>query len=569
MYGTTVNRLSFRLFALLAIALFPLGVIAVYQTDQVLSETENLRRNALFFETTSTARDERELIQQTLGSAEGLAALSVLDNAPACRQIMRDFAENNAHIAFAGYTNISGIMECGSSGDEVRDFRGLERLERALAADGPSVYVAPIGSVTHQPVLVVNHPVYTDRALSGIVSLSVPLRLTNQPLTSPRYDHELRFVTFTDDGQIISASGGRENAKNVLPQEFNTENLSRQVGTTFTGINGRGEERIYAVASIFEDQVSVIASWPARSSIWGGALSYYILNLLFPFAIWAAGLAFAWYELRRVVIRHVRDLRSAMRRFALGQRDGFPLKLQSPPEEFAEAERAFNRMAIIIAESEARQDKDLKDKEVLLKEVHHRVKNNLQMIASIMNMQLRSARTPEAKFMLSSLQRRVNGLAMLHRTLYTTPDLLTIEANELLEAVITDIATMMTVPGINIEREIDTLPLYPDQAVPLSMLLAEALTNALKYVGAEADRQPEIRVILKEQQDGRYRLSVMNSKGPVMPQPIPDVETVSGLGTKLMKAFVSQLGGEQEITEDDTTYRLDIVFERKDFEATT
>ncbi|KRS12746.1 hypothetical protein XM53_09165 [Roseovarius atlanticus] len=563
-----VNRLSFRLFALMALALFPLGVIAVYQTDQVLDETENLRLNALFFETTSAARDERELIQQTLGSAEGLAALSILDDAPACREVMREFAESNAHIAFAGYTKMSGMMECSSDSDEVRDFSKLERLQRALNADGPSVYVAALGSVTQQPVLVVNHPVYIDRSLAGVVSLSVPLRMTYQPLTSRRFDHELRFVTFTRDGQVVSASGGRENAEDILPRLIAPQDLNRQVGTTFTGVNGLGEERIYAVASIFQDQVSVIASWPARASAWGGgALSYYVLNLLFPLAIWAAGLAFAWYELRRVVIRHVRDLRSAMRRFALGQRDGFPLRLQNPPEEFAEAERAFNRMAIIIAESEARQDKDLKDKEVLLKEVHHRVKNNLQMIASIMNMQLRSAKTPEAKFMLASLQRRVNGLAMLHRTLYTTPDLLTIEANELLEAVVTDISTMMTVPGIEIERDIDTLPLYPDQAVPLSMLLAEALTNALKYAGADQGEKPSVKVTLKEQDDGRYRLSVTNSKGPVRPQPIPDVETVSGLGTKLMQAFVSQLEGEQQVTDDDTHYALHVVFERKDFEA--
>lgn len=224
-------------------------------------------------------------------------------------------------------------------------------------------------------------------------------------------------------------------------------------------------------------------------------------------------------------------------------------------------------MAIIIAESEARQDKDLKDKEVLLKEVHHRVKNNLQMIASIMNMQLRSAKTPEAKFMLASLQRRVNGLAMLHRTLYTTPDLLTIEANELLEAVVTDISTMMTVPGVVIERDLDALPLYPDQAVPLSMLLAEALTNALKYVGAKEDETPSVRVTLKEQSGGQYQLSVTNSKGPVMLRPLPEVETISGLGTKLMQAFVSQLEGEQKVTEDEYHYGLHVVFERKDFEA--
>ena len=549
----------------MTLALFPLGVIAVYQTDKVLDETERLRRNALFFETSSAARDERELIQQTLGSAHGLAALSILDDTPTCRRVMRDFADTNAHIAFAGYIPVDGFMECGSQGDAM-DLSDSDRVRKALKAGGPSVDVSPNGAVTQQPVLLVFHPTYTDRELSGVVALSVPLRLAERDLKSRLFQHELRVVTFTNQGQVISATGGRDAADTILPSDYSLEDLKQRVGTTFSGTTQSGEKRIFAVAGIFQDQVSVIASWPATTTAWGGAVSQYAANLLFPFLIWALGLGVAFFELRRVVIRHVRELRSAMRKFALGQRDGFPLQLKNPPEEFAEAERAFNRMAILINESETRQAKDLKDKEVLLREVHHRVKNNLQMIASIMNMQSRSAQTPEAKFMLASLQRRVNGLAMLHRTLYTTPDLLTIEADDLLEAVVKDISTMMTVPGLKIERDIAPLPLYPDQAVPLSMLLAEALTNTMKYVGAKEGEKPYIRVTLTQEEDDRYKLSVINSKGPVMPQSVPD-DGSSGLGTKLMQAFVSQLEGEQSTIEDETSFALHVLFEQKEFEA--
>ncbi|MEO1138175.1 MAG: sensor histidine kinase [Pseudomonadota bacterium] len=548
----------------MTLALFPLGIIAIYQTAQVIGETEQLRRAALFFETTAAARDERELIQKALGAAQGLSTLVAVQDIDQCRKTMEEYVKSDAYTVFAGYVQVSGVMECGSSGDPI-DFSGTESLKNAIAADGPSVEINLAGVISGKAVLLVNHPVYDDGELVGFVSMSVPLRIANILAQTTGPDDDLKIVTTTHSGEVITATGGRMMAEDILPRDISLENMLIRTGQTFEAVSGSGARKIYAVAEIVERQVSVIGSLPLEKRFIGGFASQQAAALLFPFLIWACGLAVAYFGLQRMVLRHLRDLRSAMRKFALGEREGFPLHLTAPPEEFAEAERAFNRMAVIIADSEARQTEDLKDKEVLLKEVHHRVKNNLQLIASIMNMQLRIAQTDEAKSVLASLQRRVNGLAMLHRTLYSTPDLTTISSADLLEAVVKDISSIIPVDDLTIERDLDEIALYPDQAVPLSMILSEALTNALKYVSANAGERPWIRVSLKHEHDAHFTLSVENSKGPRAITPLPD-DTSGGLGTKLMTAFVSQLNADQNVSETDDRYGLYVAFEQRDFQ---
>ena len=121
---------------------------------------------------------------------------------------------------------------------------------------------------------------------------------------------------------------------------------------------------------------------------------------------------------------------------------------------------------------------ELLTKDATIREIHHRVKNNLQLIASIMNMQMRQTRTAEAKGVLRGVQERIMSLATIHKSLYQTTGLSDIRANELLADIIRQTLRMATGPGkrINVSTDFDAISLTPDQAVPLSLLLTEAMT---------------------------------------------------------------------------------------------
>ena len=109
-------------------------------------------------------------------------------------------------------------------------------------------------------------------------------------------------------------------------------------------------------------------------------------------------------------------------------------------------------MITSVLHDEAMLEDSVHQKDVLLLEVHHRVKNNLQLIASIMNLQIRKSINPEARVMLRNLHDRVMSLATVHRELYQTSGLVDVRADELLESIVSQVLRM----GARTEQPIDT-----------------------------------------------------------------------------------------------------------------
>jgi two-component sensor histidine kinase len=224
-------------------------------------------------------------------------------------------------------------------------------------------------------------------------------------------------------------------------------------------------------------------------------------------------------------------------------------------------------MADRIIRDEADLENNLHEKDVLLREVHHRVKNNLQLIASITNMQIRKSKDPETKFILRRLQDRVMGLAAIHRALYQATALSKVRADHLLDGIGKQLAISSNSSAAGIRTEIETEPvtLYPDQAVPLALLLTEAATNAMKYIGKPVEGPPWIRIEMCNEENGTVTLTVANSLGT----PLVDEGSrpSTGLGSQLMAAFTLQLGADFDAQMTDTSYRVTANFRPSDFSS--
>ena len=176
------------------------------------------------------------------------------------------------------------------------------------------------------------------------------------------------------------------------------------------------------------------------------------------------------------------------------------------------------------------------------------MKNNLQLIASIINMQSRAIDDPDAKRVLRRVQDRVASLAAIYRNLYQAEHLDSVQADELVADIVDQMtaATRGLSDTVSVSTRIERLTLLPDQAVPLSLLATEALTNALKYAGPPAAGGAAIvTVALGHEADGRASLEITNTVGP------RDHEAEStGLGSQLIEAFSQQLDAEAEIHAD-------------------
>ncbi|MGV6849148.1 MAG: sensor histidine kinase [Marinibacterium sp.] len=559
-----VRRMTPQLVVLLTLALLPLGLISVSQSRAVLDEADALSRAALLSETKAAATAERELIYEALGAAQGLSVFRLEDSWEDCRAILSEFVTQHPRFGFAGFATPDGRVVCAGR-NQVKAIAGSSSIDRIIEAEGPHVELLARPDTPDGSQVLVSDLARRGSHVVGHVLISIPSRLADALLSDQAAEMGLRLATINAEGQVIAATGGQQAAEAFLPSDVSPARLFDRAGETFEAATNNGEMRFFAVSEIIPGTAAIVGSWPSQRDA-GGLVAWRArLWVIFPLLMWLASLAVAVLGLHRLVIRHVFALSRAMTQHAEGRLKGGRIDLKNPPAELRSAEVAFNRMILLLAEAEARQEQDLRDKEVLLREVHHRVKNNLQLIVSIMNMQARKAHGPEVRRILDDLQRRVRGLAVLHRRLYARPETTTVDGAELIEALMDEVGRADA--DVEVETRLAPVALYPDQAMPLSMLFSEAMTNAVKYVGRPAGGSAKIVVALDVSEDGLVHLSIENTLGAPV-HPVEDFKDEGGgLGGQLMHAFVRQLGGEGTQSKTAELYRYDVTFRLQGYSA--
>lgn len=559
-----LNRLGLRLVLLLGLALLPVGLIAMLQTYRVLQEANQRVDAALLGDSVNASADERRLITRVVGMGESLALAipRLLEDNEDCNTHMRRLVEASPSIVFAGFTNLEGILACASS-EVGKSVSTPEDVAARLDSGILWVTVSQMTQVSKTPGVVIRNAVFDNDRPIGYVTVTVPysaLTLNNVAATETK---PVDVLTFDAVGTPLTSEAGLGSVERRLPRNRALANLGIDTGAVFQDTDFGGRERIYSVVPLVPGQIFTLAVWPVNA--WRIGLSGYITALAFPILMWLASLAVAFIAVNRLVIRHIRSLRRDIRAFSATRRVRWN-EDPAMPAELREVTEAFASMTRQILHDEADQENLLHEKNVLLKEVHHRVKNNLQLIASITNMQIRRSRSSETKFMLRRLQDRVMSLATVHRSLYLATVLSEVRADNLVSELARQLAHSGEFPGtpVNFSIETDAVLLYPDQAVPLSLLVTEAITNAYKYLGRPETGEPWVTLTLKSEPRSEIVLLVRNSAGePMMNH---DEAEVSGLGSQLIAAFVMQLGGTHTSgLTDDGNYEVRVTFSAADF----
>ncbi len=291
--------------------------------------------------------------------------------------------------------------------------------------------------------------------------------------------------------------------------------------------------------------------------------SAWAVPVLVPVLPFLAGMFLAWLAVEWLVIRHIRKLSKSISSFAGGNRVVGDIDVARAPQELRQMAEAYERMAETILHDEAELEDMVHQKEVLIREVHHRVKNNLQLIASIINLQMRQARTSEAREMMKGLQDRVMSLATVHRELYQTSGLTDIYVDELLADIVRQLVDLASGSGqrFEVKTAFANVRMTPDQAVPLALLLTEALTNALKYAGTAAATAPMVDISLNRVGAGGVELTVANLLPAAVGPPAGDSKDFTDIGNQLLDAFALQLGATVDRSSADGKYRLSASFD--------
>ena len=212
--------------------------------------------------------------------------------------------------------------------------------------------------------------------------------------------------------------------------------------------------------------------------------------------------------------------------------------------------RAYDELSVKNSEIETKNkliQAALLEKESLLKEIHHRVKNNLQVISSILNMQSRSMATPEMLSVIQEGQSRVKAMALIHQKLYQTEKLSEIDFQEYAEELTEHVSSIFQAPGTNgIVRRITSsdIKLDIDLAIPLGLILNELISNAYKYA-FEGKTDGEIVVELRKIGEDQLQLEV-GDNGKGLPADF-NLEKAKSLGLKLVNILTRQLNGQLSV----------------------
>ncbi len=240
----------------------------------------------------------------------------------------------------------------------------------------------------------------------------------------------------------------------------------------------------------------------------------------------------------------------------------------SGPHEVRELDRALLAASGALQEREAALTSALHQRDLLMAEIHHRVKNNLQVVASLLNLQADRLRSPAAKIEFAVARDRVQALATLHRHLYLHQTFERISLRPFLEELSRQLGDALGAgpdSGVAIEIDAEDVEMGSDQAISLALLLTEAVSNAMRH-GFPDGRQGHIKVSLHVEDDIAHL--VVEDDGVGLGE-TPEDGDGDGLGMRLIEGFASHLGGVAEISgEGGTRIAVQFPLHRRETEET-
>jgi two-component sensor histidine kinase len=233
-----------------------------------------------------------------------------------------------------------------------------------------------------------------------------------------------------------------------------------------------------------------------------------------------------------------------------------PDTLQSPPLEVRNLALSFAEATATLSEQERKLAEAIEHQALLIREIHHRVKNNLQIVASLLNLQAARIRAPGAKAEFAAARDRVRALATLHRHLYSQGDLVTLNMRDFLTELCGQLFEAMGERNntrIQLTIEASDLQMNGDQAVPLALIVTEAVSNAVKYA-FPAGRSGHVGVYLHTQGD-QARLMIRDDGIGMAPDAVTETETGKrdGLGIQLIRGFAKQLRATLTVEQENGT----------------
>jgi len=547
-------------------ALLPLCLAAGIAQHVNTVHNRELRERALI------ARGEAALAYQSTALQELRILLETISVLPlvnrtdgeTCSDTFRRIILQNANISSLHLINVDGKISCGAPpparGDEVPlpEWIGnaIQSQQFAIWAQRSEAPVSEEQSSTNAK-FVATLPVYSpDRQAMGVLAATVPftsLTLTMQEVELP----DAAALALLDTKRNVLAQHTKgERADGWLPASFIAASGPEIMSGTFSQEGLDGLTRNYVVAALPGNVFGLYAQDPEELSAAVRTVLYFAIA--FPLLVLIAASAFAGRATGRIVTEPLNRVRLAIRRYIAGDDNA---RVECEPEATEEVQAVatkFNAMADTIQARDEALRAALDHQKALVREVNHRVRNNLQVMNSLLNLQSRRARTPDQAAIFLDVQRRLNALGTVHAALYQADDFRAVDLGVLLKDLYLSterhLSTEWGRPVLSIRCP---EPIYglPDAALTLAFLVTELTAEATVRLSPEGHPATQIDFELTER-PGRGSTLTMKVDQPVLEglmERRPDEGHIN-----LFRGLVRQLRAHMDVDEQGCVVTVDL-----------
>ncbi len=543
--------------------MLPAGVLACLQALSNYNQLSTLAEESMLQAAVLSTREEENIIivaRRVLHTLAVLPEITSLD-AERCDATLTAVRATSEFYGSLAVVDDRGEIVCGSFAPpgpvNVSDrpwFRSV-MSRTAFTVTGAAEDLA-----TGAPVLAASLPLTDpDDGIVGALFLSIKTEWLNALLGETGTPDVTHVAIVDADGNVIADDPARPGTPSWLRDPgFLRANL---VGgpKAMRMMDDGVDLGFVAVAPLLPDDLYVVVggapSLTAAGSAWRLAASIGI-----PLIMWVIAVAVAWFAMDRLVVRPILRLERTAAAFAAGKMAVRASGLDDIPTEIGQLGRTMNMMADALAVREKDLQSAVAEQKSLLKELHHRVKNNLQVITSLLNLQLHRATGKAERRALRATQDRIYALAKVHDALRQVSGENLIRLDELVPQIAEHLTRADGALGkpVRVDYDLDPLTASSRSGVPIALLLTEAISTALN--AARPDGVAEsLRVAIKRVDGETMALTVESDRSAAKPHP----DDGDDLSAKLVAGFVKQLGG-QSIVETKTGYRLRVTIPRQD-----
>ncbi len=536
------GSLRLRLLITIAAALTPILIFAGFRSYLNAQDARAERRNNLT-EISDRAIDEVEQVLSTVDTLQQIYEADIV--AGDCRGVFATLSPRVPQLSNIAYFDSEGFTQCSALTErptlKVAQPEAFEQLKAGKTTIRTDAFFGPQSQTWLFSVLrrvedgdgqfrgAMAFPLRTDELIRTI-------RLTNLP-------DDVELALSDGDGQVFGSTRIVGISNTWIKAATGDPD-----GELFVLKTKDGRSIDVVVRAIVDGRIYAVISRPSP-----GLFSEFTLQPLesvgIPLLSFSLALIAAWLAVDGLVLKWL----SRLRRLALIYGEGhynFRIgeEFANAPDEILSFALTFDRMANRIADRDSSLRAAINTRDAAVKEIHHRVKNNLQIVASFLNLQRRQVSDPAARQVISAARHRIDALSIVHQTLYQHERLETVHMRPFLEALLSHLsgALGMDELHVNIVQKIEEIDRPADDAIPIALFLLEAVTNAIKYAFDETGGT--INVTLTEDKAGEEIVLAIADDGFGADVDEASDAGPSGLGSRLMAAFAKQLRAKHEVS---------------------